>query len=355
MRVIITFSDKGYELGKRLYDRVPQAYMLIRCGASQLKPTVEQHFQSVDAFVFIGALGIAVRGIAPYIRSKTTDPAVVVIDELGRYVIPVISGHIGGANELALELANEISATPVITTATDINGVFAIDTWATKMGLHIVNPECIKHVSSKALKGGKITVYSEIDLELPNDLEETSNIGADVTITTKVDSVARRSWNFSVLKLVVPIYALGIGCKRGTSSKQIKLAVRHVLETNNVHPRAVYGIGSIDLKADEIGLLEFAKEWGIVPQFYSSEELASLKGNFSKSPFVAGVTGVSNVCERAAVLRCLKAIETLPHPSENPILPFLKPKHFAPEDASERLVVRKTSENGVTVALASLV
>lgn len=354
MRVIIAFSEKGYDLGKRLYECSPQEHILIRCGASQLKPTVEKHFQEVDAFVFIGALGIAVRGIAPYIRSKTTDPAVVVIDELGRYVIPVISGHIGGANELALEIAGEISATPVITTATDINGVFAIDTWATKMGLHIVNPECIKHVSSKALKGGKITVYSELDMELPQELEETSNIGADVTITTKVDSVARRSWNSSVLKLVVPIYALGIGCKRGTSAKQIKLAVRHVLESNNVHPKAVFGLGSIDLKTDEIGLLEFSKEWGVTPKFYTSEELAALKGNFSKSAFVAGVTGVSNVCERAAVMRCLKAIETLPHPTENPILPLLKPKRFIHEDASELLVVRKTSENGVTVALASL-
>lgn len=354
MRVIIAFSDKGYDLGKRLYEGAPEAYLLIRCGASQLKPTVEKHFQEVDAFVFVGALGIAVRGIAPYIKSKTTDPAVVVIDELGRYVIPVISGHIGGANELANELAQAISATPIITTATDINGVFAIDTWATKMGLNIVNPECIKHVSAKALKGGSITVYSEIDMELPKELEPSSNITADVMITTKVDSIARRSWNFNILKLVAPIYALGIGCRRGTSAKQIKLAVRNVLAANNIHAKSIFGIASIDLKADEIGLLEFAKELGMTPQFYSSEELSSLKGSFSRSPFVAGVTGVSNVCERAAVMRCRKAIETLPQAVENPILPFLKPKSLIYEDASERLVVRKTSENGVTVALASL-
>ena len=106
--------------------------------------------------MFVGATGIAVRAIAPYIRDKVSDPAVVVVDELGKYVIPVLSGHIGGANRFARRLAVELSATPVITTATDLTGAFAVDSWASENGLKILNTERIKAVSSKLLAGRKV-------------------------------------------------------------------------------------------------------------------------------------------------------------------------------------------------------
>ncbi len=139
----------------------------------------EEHFSSSDALVFVGAMGIAVRAIAPFVKTKTNDPAVVVVDERGQFSIPVLSGHIGGANELANKIANILDAIPVISTATDINNVFAIDTWAKSQGLKILNPENIKSVSSKLLKGEEVHIKSEFSIvgDLPqnvfiNDLNE---------------------------------------------------------------------------------------------------------------------------------------------------------------------------------------
>ena len=115
--------------------------------------------------LFIGAIGIALRAIAPYIKTKTKDPAVVVVDELGQFSIPILSGHIGGANELALQIAEDLGSIPVITTATDINKVFAVDTWAKSQGLQILNPQCIKLVSSKLLKGESVHVKSDYPIQ----------------------------------------------------------------------------------------------------------------------------------------------------------------------------------------------
>ena len=190
------FSQRGLAWSERLGVEVERPESVMRWAA--------EAFGSSDALLFIGAVGIAVRAIAPLLRSKTVDPAVVVMDELGRHVIPILSGHIGGANELALEIARRTGAQPVITTATDINGVPAIDVWAKKHDCAIENPQAIKAVSSAVLSGGQVGVMiTERDIKPPFEV---------------------------TLKLRPRTLVLGAGCRRGTDAAAFERAALDFLK-----------------------------------------------------------------------------------------------------------------------------
>ncbi len=265
-----------------------------------LKGQVETLFSHCDGLIFVGAAGIAVRAIAPFVRSKTTDPAVVVVDEQGRFSISLLSGHIGGANDLALFLAEIIGARPVITTATDGRKLFSVDRFAARKGLWIGDMTAAKEVSAALLSGKPIGVECEFPVEgrLPKGFVFASRgkIGLSVSIYEKEPPFER------TLFLVPPAVTLGIGCRKGISKERIRTAVEEAIEKAGLSMRSVGRICSIDLKAEEAGLLEFCQERDLPFQVFSSEELSQVKGAFSASDFVEGVTGVDNVCERAAVL-----------------------------------------------------
>ncbi|WP_343000830.1 cobalamin biosynthesis central domain-containing protein, partial [Collinsella aerofaciens] len=133
-------------------------------GKADLRAWTALAWEASDALLFVGAAGIAVRAIAPHVASKASDSAVVVIDEAGRFAIPLLSGHLGGANELAQTVARAAGAISVITTATDVRGVWAVDTWARCAGLAVSNPEAIKRVSARLLSGGRVTLYSDMPI-----------------------------------------------------------------------------------------------------------------------------------------------------------------------------------------------
>ncbi|MBO7517583.1 MAG: cobalt-precorrin 5A hydrolase [Methanobrevibacter sp.] len=304
---IIAFTDNGMEIAYKLSNSLSESNDVdfTRCGKGALSTWTEEHFSTNDALIFIGAIGIALRAIAPYIKTKTKDPAVVVVDELGQFSIPILSGHIGGANELALQIAEDLGSIPVITTATDINNVFAVDTWAKSQGLNILNPECIKLVSSKLLKGESVHVKSDYPIQgnLPknvylNDLED-SNAGYDVIITHKDLENERKN---DTLLLVPQIITVGIGCRKDISFEAIESSILNILESENYHILAINALASIDKKANEKGILEFAKKYDLPFNTYSAEELNSLEGEFTKSEFVKSVVEVDNVCERSAIM-----------------------------------------------------
>ncbi len=304
---IIAFTDNGMEIAYKLSNSLSEANDVdfTRCGKGALSTWTEEHFSTNDALIFIGAIGIALRAIAPYIKTKTKDPAVVVVDELGQFSIPILSGHIGGANELALRISEILNAIPVITTATDINNVFAVDTWAKSQGLQILNPQCIKLVSSKLLKGESVHVKSDYPIQgnLPknvylNDLED-SNAGYDVIITHKDLENERKN---DTLLLVPQIITVGIGCRKDISFEAIESSILNILESENYHILAINALASIDKKANEKGILEFAKKYDLPFNTYSAEELNSLEGDFTKSEFVKSVVEVDNVCERSAIM-----------------------------------------------------
>ena len=304
---IIAFTDNGMEIAYKLSNSLSEVNDVdfSRCGKGALSTWTEEHFSTNDALIFIGAIGIALRAISPYIKTKTKDPAVVVVDELGQFSIPILSGHIGGANELALQIAKDLGSIPVITTATDINKVFAVDTWAKSQGLNIFNPECIKLVSSKLLKGESVHVKSDYPIQgnLPknvylNDLED-SNAGYDVIITHKDLENERKN---DTLLLVPQIITVGIGCRKDISFEAIESSILNILESENYHILAINALASIDKKANEKGILEFGKKYDLPFNTYSAEELNSLEGDFTKSEFVKSVVEVDNVCERSAIM-----------------------------------------------------
>ena len=283
------------------------------------KPFYEPIFAWSDAMVFVGAVGIAVREIAPFIRSKLTDPAVVSMDELGHYVIPLLSGHIGGANDLALSLAEVVEGTPVVTTATDINKKFSVDAWAARKGLAITNLNIAKSVSAEILER-PVPVKSDFPIvtELPNGV-----VAADAGKIGICISCHKEKPFEETLLLVPPVLHLGIGCRRGTPVEKFREAVDSVLKEYNIHPKAIKQVTSIDIKSNEEGLLEFCKERNLPAVFYTAEQLWELPGEFTPSQCVLRHTGVDNVCERSSMI------------------------------GAEKLLVKKTIRNGVTVAIAA--
>ena len=235
-----------------------------------------KHFHSAEAMVFIGACGIAVRAVSPHVRDKMIDPAVIVVDEGGRWVIPLLSGHVGGANGLARKIAGFLNAVPIITTATDINNLPAVDEWAVKNGCVIENPEAVKHVSGAVLEGRSVGVAVTCE-----------NIPVPFPVT---------------LVLRPKVLVLGAGCNRGIDPSEFEAAAMDFLRGAGVSVLSLKALATIDLKKDEPAMKIFAERHGIDFLIFSAEELQALRGEFSASETVMKFTGTDNVCERACVL-----------------------------------------------------
>ena len=325
----IAFSDRGTATGENVIEKAglskesgsglsDAVFTLERCPAGGLSAWTENAWKASDALLFIGACGIAVRAIAPFVKKKTEDPAVIVMDELGTYCIPVLSGHIGGANELAVRIARLIGALPVVTTATDINGVFAADSWARSQGLVVANPEKIKFVSSRLLAGEILKVKSLYDIEgeMPSCLEY-ADAGYDILVSHRSRGSAE------ALRLVPRAVTLGVGCHRNIELEALEAAFDAVLAKSGCHRLSIFQVASLDLKKNEPALLEFCKRHGFPFITYTADELRAVPGDYTGSEFVKKITGVDNVCERAAVLA-----------------------------SGGRLINKKEAGNGVTMALA---
>ena len=330
---IIAFSRRGCELGQkictslsghecRLYSKTSADVTGIEKVDGSASKWTQESFKTSDAIVYIGAAGIAVRYIAPFVKCKTADPAVISADETGQFVISLLSGHIGGANDLAKEIAEKIGAVPVITTATDIHGRFSVDSYAVKHNLHIGSMALAKDVSSLIINDGKVGLASDIPIigRVPPELSLYGNEGLGIFV-----SYRRSKGPFErTLKLTPRCHVLGIGCRSGTPAEDIETLVNEVLGGLDISLESIKAVASVDLKREEAGLLEYSKKIGTEPIFFSSEELSSLPDmGFTPSEFVRSVTGVDNVCERAA---------------------------YAASEGGE-ILVRKTSGNGVTLAV----
>lgn len=298
----------------------PQAGL--KAIAPSLKELCGMAFQTCRLIVFIGATGIAIRTIAPFIRSKVKDPAIVSIDERGHFVIPLLSGHIGGANALAAGIAEFLKAVPVITTATDVNDLFAVDEWAARHNMAISNLPSAKTFASCLVDCKKVGVKSDFPIRgsLPKGLvlAEEGPVGMAISLHKSVQPFVE------TVVLRPRILHLGIGCRKGTTMDAIEELVIRELTRLRVTLSVVTGLASIDVKKEEPGLLSFAREYALPIHFYSAAELQAAEGDFTPSSFVAQTVGVDNVCERAAVL----------------------------DSHGGTLLLRKTSANGVTLAVA---
>lgn len=367
MRIgIAAFTANGKRLAERLkkdLDTGDREFLVYR---ENLKAWCRECFEKAQAIIFIGACGIAVRTIAPCLKSKTTDPAVVVIDEGGQYVISLLSGHIGGANEFALHIAEVLKAVPVITTASDVNGKIAVDVFARKNHLHIGSMKAAKEIAAGILRGDRTGVYctGEIEGPIPPELTlislDASEGGGDapedpnrqqnlkgssggirglgcedrfdqliwiseLLPDPEVINALLKSPGGTVLHLIPRSVVLGLGCRRGKPEQEIREAAEQILHEKRVSPKALAAGASIDLKKDEPGIQAVCRGYDIPFYTYTAAELLQVEGEFQSSEFVRKTTGVDNVCERAAL-------------------------RAAGEQA--RLTRKKYAKNGVTAALA---
>lgn len=383
--LLITCSVRGYatmqKLAKKL-ENISGAEIIakVKCEAlpevsmkETVKACVDEYFEQVDAIVFVTASGIAVRSVAEHLTHKSKDPAIVCMDECGKHVISLVSGHAGGANALTQMLADVMWATPVITTATDVEGRFSIDEYAREHNLVVTDWAKAKAISAEVLAAGAEPVWIEEPVvaqgeekgacEIRKELKSTGidgcknrvdgcengidgsenrvdvkrlQIGSHQVIITPKDVPV----DAQTLQLIPRCIVAGVGCKKGTPVDKIEHAVQEAFAKAGMRMEALCAVASIDLKKEEAGLLEFCETRNVPFETYAAEELQAVPGTYSASEFVSGVTGVDNVCERSAVKY---ASEHGMNQGEQ--LLGRQAKHG-------ELLLRKQAYGGVTVALA---
>lgn len=364
--VIVMFacSEKAYflmqELKKKWIELCPENKILdfVKCSAlpeksvkSSIFELTGEWFFKADALVYFGAAGIAVRSIAPYLKHKSMDPAVLVIDETGKFCISLLSGHAGGANALTEEVAcllKEKDIIPVITTATDREGKFSADDFARKHHLLIKDWELAKKLSAKILQGEKAGFASEVAIsgQLPEELEPMENIIPPIGIWI---SFRKGKLPYEeTLQLIPRSLIVGIGCRKGTLQEKISEAILRCFEEEGLLTDGICALASIDLKKQEEGILDYCKENHLPFMVFTREELLKAEGNFTASEFVTQITGVDNVCERSAVLGAMQLAGQEKGCCEEGRGTKRKPKGV-------KLLVRKKCYDGVTVAVAEVI
>ncbi len=262
------------------------------------------------------ASGIVVRTIAPLLKDKKTDPAVVVLDEAGKFAVSLVSGHLGGANALASEIARFLGGEAVITTASDVNDLPSLDLWARDHDLIIENWHDLPQVGTRYVNNGGLRVYSDIPFVFPDEFLKVADPRfADAIITNRRDvyagsprcTITGEGCSTDACRVKGQVYlrpvnlVVGIGCNSGTSEDEIEAAVRGTLEEHNLVFLSVGSLATISIKANEPGLKLFAEKYGFPLQSFSPEELNRVEGT-ERSDIVFKATGAHAVAEPAALL-----------------------------------------------------
>ena len=349
---IISFTENGIKLSQTVAKRLSRRKVTLYTKCSRytaedlkvqrvkesLQVWTAQRMAEGDALLFIGACGVAVRAIAPNLTDKLHDVPVLVMDEEGQYVIPILSGHVGGANELARELADLIDARPVITTATDVQKKFAVDLFAKRNHLEIMNKDGIAKVSAKALAGEQLTIavraqniecyhpkfcevceedFTEAENPLLREASMHKNdwkvcgVEPPLRLVPYVEDqpvdvvVSEMPDNKNALIWLRPRrYVVGMGCRKNKDTEELLAFYQETLEQAMVEPGEVYALASIEKKKDEPGLLAISERMRIPFFTYTAEELNRVGACVHSSEFVKAQVGVDNVCERAAFAGC---------------------------------------------------
>ena len=309
----VCFTDQGEQVIDRIntesIKKDIEPVEKYRLESGRLEEWTKASFVPGNALIFAGAVGIAVRAVSFAAKDKLSDCPVVVIDDNARFVIPILSGHAGGANKLAMILADLLDAIPVITTSTDVNGAFSVDSFASEKRLNIFNREGIKKVSVKALEEKKITLSIK-------DFPPAQ--GADVIVAEETDR------EYSLL-LTPKKYTVGLGMKKNRDKEAVEGFFTKTLRENHIDVSEVYALCTIDLKEDEEALTYLRDKYRIPVLSFDAPLLKKAEGDFSASEFVAETVGVDNVCERAAVLGA---------------------------GSGSGLILKKKAEDGMTIAIA---
>ncbi|MBN2041893.1 MAG: cobalt-precorrin 5A hydrolase [Spirochaetes bacterium] len=333
MRIaVITLTKGGLTLAEKMKESFPESviHSKEKNGVADIyiKGNFTEHIGSIfnkyDVLVFIMASGIVVRSIAPYIREKTSDPAVLVMDEKGKFVISLLSGHIGGANHMALEISERLGAEPVITTSSDVNGLISVDMIAKQLGCVIDDMQRAKDITSLIVNGAKVAIVSDINIALhclsfftDNTRNKAEGL---IYLTNKTIEFSGKPY----VQLIPVNIIAGIGCRKGTQEKLIYELIIDRVNHAGLDLRSIKGFASINIKKNETGLLNAVSSFGKKISFFSADEINKVENRFAVSDFVRENTGAGAVAEPCA---------------------------FLASDGSGKLLMSKYKENGITIAL----
>lgn len=310
----IAFTSSGIQIAEKI--RESGIFEVDIFDKQGYKEQLDSIFKGYGYIVFVSSTGIAVRLSAPFLRHKAVDPAIVVVDDLGRFAISLISGHLGGANELALKLSEILKCQPVITTASDGRAIEAIDMFAKANGLFIESLEAAKKITAMMLENKKIKLESELKLQLgydnicDNDYEAVVIVSSKLRVSEEMPFCILRPRNINI----------GIGCRRGKTKEEILEAIDQVFETYDLSVRSIKAVATVDVKSDEAGIIEACKELGCSIKVFDRDSIGKVQSLFAHSDFVKSTIGVSSVCEPCAHL------------------------------LGGRIIVPKTVVNGITIA-----
>lgn len=297
---IISVTEHGdsiaYKLSKYFETEI---YYRDRTKALKISTITKNMFQNYGAIVFIASTGIAVRAIAPYIRDKTVDPAIIVIDSTGKYVISLLSGHIGGANNLAIEIAKIIGAEPIITTATDNLNIVAPDSYAKEHGLILEDMKTAKEISTMLVEGKRVAFIDRQEkYSTPKGYIEDINGAEGAVIVSNEENIEEELINNKpTLKLIRRNIVLGIGCRKDFDDTAMKNKVLEVLGEYNLDRRSVLKVATVEVKKEEKAIINLAKELNAEITIFTLEEIRKVHEKYEGSAFVEKTIGVRAVSE----------------------------------------------------------
>lgn len=330
---ILSVSEKGYDLSLKIKNELDNDSTIIKCDIyhKDVKNTFNLLFYEYDAIIAIMASGILIRSISHLLKSKTTDPAILNIDDNGNFVISMLSGHLGGANQLTSKIAKLINAIPVVTTSTDVNKKLGIDVLARDLYLSIDNTKEILYLNKSILENKKVyfTLNKHGNHDYLYDYLSNNTLEIDVSFnfSTKInEGEIEVKYDNHKIVLKPRIIVIGIGCKRGKTSNEIKKAIHIVLNDLKINISRINMLSSAEIKKDEKGILDLSEELNIPVNFVELDKLKLFKSNdIQKSDFVMKKFGIPGVCEPSALITA---------------------------GYDSKLIYKKTAFDGVTISVA---
>ncbi|TCT13791.1 cobalt-precorrin 5A acetaldehyde-lyase [Natranaerovirga pectinivora] len=315
---ILTLTEGGLKLGLKLKNQYPDAQLYtmekyVTQGAQAIKPSlnlmVEKLFQTFDVLCFIMATGIVVRVIAPYIKDKRVDPAVLVMDEKGQYIISLLSGHLGNGNYWAEKIGKDINGTPVITTSSDTNGIVAIDTFASHNHCAIKDMKKAKDLTVLLLEGKTIGVINKekhnILLKKPYifiDNEERTDEYPEIEGYVYISKQGPKEMNKPFVWLIPKDIVVGIGCKKGKTKEEIEKVLKASFEKIKLPYESIKKLATVSIKEEELGLQQLARALKVPLEIHSIEDIKKVEDQFQGSEFVKKTIGVKSVSEPCGYL-----------------------------------------------------
>ena len=324
---IIAVTEKGKNTAEKIALELENVDVFFQKRG--IKELTGELFNKYECIIFVSACGIAVRCISPFLKSKSEDPAVLVVDDNGNNVISLLSGHIGGANEITLKIADVLNANPVITTSTDTNKKGALDVIVSKIGGYVENlRKSAKLVNSYLVDDKRVGIYFDSDYESEKDSLNLSGFEL-IDEKTEIDAIAKldalvsvtdklRCWvdeiiynikkdneekeDLIYIKLVPRRIALGMGCRKNTETEKMIEEFSIFSALNNIHPTAIVKTGSLIIKKDEKCMIDLSKALCAEFNLFDVDEICTCDYMFDKSEFVKKNTGVYSVAQPSAYL-----------------------------------------------------